>query len=338
LHSERKRYNWKQGLLFGILTAILITGCSSDQSGNKPASEMRKELKNRLKKTILNISSGSIQKKLGYPADVKLLIIHADDMGLSDSENSATIEAMSRGLVNSGSIMVPCPGFNSAAEYIKANEGMDIGVHLTLTSEWSKYKFGPVLPVNEVPSIADENGFFYGSSAKLYENADPDDVEKELRAQINKAIESGIDITHVDSHMFSAFTNQKILEKYISLGGEFKLPVLLTYDMPLHFIIPKNSVVVDRLFIADNDDYAGGLGSYYTRVLKSLNPGLNCILLHVAFNNDEMQSITGGQKSFGSEWRQADFDFFTGDECRQLIKENNIQLITWREIRDKLLR
>jgi predicted glycoside hydrolase/deacetylase ChbG (UPF0249 family) len=298
---------------------------------------MRRQIKRFLKKILRNISTKSIQKRLGYPGKTKFLIIHADDLGLSASENEASFAAMEKGMVNSGSVMVPCPNFIDVPAYSKINPNSDIGLHLTITSEWPAYKFSPVLPPDKVQSIIDLKGYLFDNTKKISANADPDEVESEFRSQINKALESGIELTHIDSHMFAAFANNEILKKYIELGKEYKLPVLLTYDLPISTWFMKNNIVVDKLYCALPEDNIEGLGNYYSNILKSLKPGLNVILVHVAYNNKEMQNITQDQLNFGSAWRQDDYDFFTSNECRQLINDNNIQLITWREIRDRLL-
>ena len=125
---------------------------------------MLKKLKSILKRSyrqIISIFSKSIQESLGYEKNTKLLIIHADDMGLSGSENAASIESLERGSVNSGSVMVPCPGFKEIADYCKTHPNADVGIHLTLTSEWPSYKYGPVFISGEVKSITDLNGFFF---------------------------------------------------------------------------------------------------------------------------------------------------------------------------------
>lgn len=299
---------------------------------------MRKEIVATFKRIIRFFLSKSVQKRLGYVRNTKLLIIHADDMGMSDSENTATIEAMDKGTVNSGSVMVPCPKFQEIADYSKTHPKADIGIHLTITSEWPSYKWGPVLPHVEVESIIGSDGFFLENMDKVIENAIPVEVEKEFRAQIMKAMESGIELTHIDSHMYAAFSSNELLKIYISLGKEFNLPVLLTNDLTIRSLMSKNLIVVDQLYCAKAEDYSIGLNYYYRETLRSIKPGLNCILVHTALNNKEMQNIISDQPNFGADWRQDDFDFFISDECKQLIMENNIQLITWREIRDKLIR
>lgn len=302
---------------------------------------MKKKLIKALKRTFWSLyavlSGNSVQKRLGYSRTAKLLIIHADDIGFSDSENRATFEAMTRGMVNSGSIMVPCPGFEGAASFLREHSGLDAGVHLTLTGEWDSYKIKPLLQSSEIPTIADASGFFHKTKKGFISHADPADVEKECRAQIKRALDAGVDVTHIDSHMYSVFSDDRMLKKYISLAKEFRLPPLLTREMPLWVSRMKDSVIVDRLFCAERSDFEKGLDQYYTGVLNSVRPGLNCLLVHVAYNDDEMMNITAGEKTFGAEWRQSDFDFFTSGKCKDLIEKNNIRLITWREIRNRLI-
>ncbi|HEX5167985.1 MAG TPA: polysaccharide deacetylase family protein [Cyclobacteriaceae bacterium] len=287
----------------------------------------------------------TVAEKLGYPKNSKLLIIHGDDIGVSHSQNAATIRALEHGNVTSGSIMVPCPWFPEIADYVKSHPDSDLGLHLTLTSEWKLYKWGPVTPRTEVPSLIDDKGFFYDNVLDLIKHAKVDEVEKELRSQIDRAIAFGINPTHFDGHMGAAFSNPEYLKVYIKLSREYKVPVLLNHEafkimfnLDLKTLIDDKDVVADGVFMASEADFKKGMKHFYPGVFSSLQPGLNVILLHAAYDNDEMQAVTVDHPAFGAAWRQADFDFFTSGECRRLLKENNIQLITWKEIRDKLYR
>ena len=173
-----------------------------------------------------------------------------------------------------------------------------------------------------------------GTTAKI------DEVEKELRAQINRAIQFGIDPTHLDSHMGMLFQSADLANTYVKLGREFKIPVLLNKEIINAFKIQTTAmdVVLDKVITAQPPDFKGGMKNYYTNVLNTLGPGVNCLLIHLAYDDEEMKAVTIDHPDWGAAWRQADFDFFTSEECRKILKDQKIQLITWKEIRDKVLR
>lgn len=281
----------------------------------------------------------SIQEKLGYTKNTKLLIIHADDLGMTHSENEASIYAMEKGSVNSASIMVPCPWFPEIAAYARSHPSADLGLHLTLTSEWKYYKWDPVTDKSLVPGLVNKNGFLFESVDSLYRSAKPEEVEIELRAQIERAKQFGIDVTHLDSHMGSLFWKPEYLHILIKLGREYKVPVLLSKSFfPPGQATNEKDIMVDNIYTANPPDFKNGMESFYTTILKSMQPGLSIILLHAAYDDREKQAATIDHPDWGAKWRQDDFNFFTSEKCRQLLKDQNIQLITWREIRDKVLR
>lgn len=287
----------------------------------------------------------TLQEKLGYSKDAKLLILHADDLGMCHSENAATIYAMEHGSVNSASIMVPTPWFSEIAAYARTHPKADLGLHLTLTSEWNYLKWGPVASRSDVPGLVNKNGFLFSSVDSVHRSAKPEEVERELRAQIEKARQFGIDITHLDSHMGTLFGKPEFLKVLIKLGREYKLPVLLSkpafrmaFNVNLDTMTSDKDVSLDMIYTASAQDYKNGMENYYTHVLKSLQPGVSILIFHVGYDDSEMKAATIDHVDWGAEWRQADFNFFTGENCSKLLRENNIHLITWREIRDKLVR
>jgi chitin disaccharide deacetylase len=287
----------------------------------------------------------TIQERLGYSKDTKLLIIHADDMGVSESENAASIYAMEKGSVSSGSIMMPCSWAGDIAAYARSHPNADLGLHLTLTSEWKYYKWGTVAPVTQAGSLVNTSGFLFSATDSLYTHARLDEVEKEIRAQIERAKQFGIDPTHFDAHMGCLFITPQYLQILIKMGREYKVPVLLNseafklvFKIDLSKYISDKEVLVDKLFMAQPDDFKKGMNNYYTGIFKSLQPGLSCILLHAAYENQEMQAVTIDHPEYGAAWRQADFNFFTSAECRSLLEQQKIKVITWKEIRDKLFR
>jgi chitin disaccharide deacetylase len=295
--------------------------------------------------SLLLSAQQTLSEKLGYSKTTKLLILHADDLGVAHSENAASIFAMEKGSVSSASIMVPCPWFPEIAAYARAHPKADLGLHLTLTSEWKYYKWGPVAPKVEVASLVNANGFLFESTDSLYAGAKLEEVEKELRAQIERAKQFGIDFTHFDTHMGASVNRVDYLKIFIKLGREYKVPVLLTKDgfrtafnINLDELTDENDVAVDNVYTAMPADYKKGMANYYTGVFQSLKPGVGIILLHAAYNDSEMQAVTVDHPDWGAAWRQADFNFFSSEKCKKVLKEQNIKLITWREVRDKLLR
>lgn len=287
----------------------------------------------------------NIAEKLGYPKDSKLLIIHADDAGVSHSENIATIRGLQEGVVNSSSIMVPCSWFPEIAEYAKKNRNStDFGIHLTFTSEWKDYKWGPASSKDHVPSLVNEQGYFYSVEDSVRLKANTKEVEKEMEAQIQKAMAFGVDITHLDSHMGAVMNSPELLKVYIEKGRAHKVPVLLSRQIPAmaemgDFELTEKDVVVDSVYQAYPEVFNGiGMEKFYEEILNNLQPGLSCILIHLAVNNEEMMAVTKDHPNWGNEWRQDDLNFFTSQKAQQLIKDNEIVLVTWRELRDKIVR
>ena len=286
----------------------------------------------------------NIAEKLGYPKDSKLLILHADDLGVSHSENTASIEALENNPVNSASIMVPCPWFPEIAQYARQNQNSDLGLHLTLNSEWDYFKWGPVSARDSVSTLVNKQGYFYASIDSVVQLASATQVKIEMRNQIRKAFQAGINVTHLDAHMGTAVASADFAKAYIELGKEFDLPVLLDerihqYEIPgLKELLDDRTVLVDNIVSASPEDFNTNMAAFYTETLKDLEPGLTVLLIHLAYDDKEMRAITVNHPNWGAAWRQADVDFFNSAECSKILEEEGIILVTWREIRDRITR
>jgi predicted glycoside hydrolase/deacetylase ChbG (UPF0249 family) len=165
-------------------------------------------------------------ERLGYPAGKKVLIMHVDDAGMSWDSNQGTIMSMDEGVANSMSVMMPCPWVPDIVSYIHENPEVDAGLHLTLTSEWKKYRWGPLMGKPAVPGLVDEQGAMWRSVAEVVKNASADEVEAEIRAQIERAQAMGFQPTHLDSHMGTLFADEEFLKRYIKVGAEYQIPVM----------------------------------------------------------------------------------------------------------------
>jgi chitin disaccharide deacetylase len=289
---------------------------------------------------LTTIAQQTLQERLGYSKNAKLLIIHADDLGVAHSEDNASFTALEKGSVSSTSIMVPCPWFSEVAAYAATHPKADLGLHLTLTSEWNFYKWGPIAGKQNVPGLVNKNSYFFSSVDSVIKSSNAIEVEKELRAQIEKAKQSGIDFTHLDSHMGTLYSNKDYLQVLLKLGHEYKVPVMLNKDVLAMSASGVNDkdVMLDNIYIESPQDYTKGTEAFYTNILQSLKPGVSEIILHAAYDDSEMQAITVDHPDYGASWRQADFNFFTSETCKKLLQQNGIQLVTWREIRDKIIR
>jgi chitin disaccharide deacetylase len=279
----------------------------------------------------------SLAERLGYARDAKLVIVHADDLGMTHSVNAASVKGLESGLVTSASIMVPCPWFPEIADYLKSHIEADLGLHLTLTSERVFYRWGPVAPRDKVPSLVDTNGYFHLNWTETT-RIDAKEVELEIRAQIDKAIRMGVRPTHLDSHQYRLFENGKdIFESVLRVARDYKLPVFMVREWfaerpYLASSLSPDDLVVDHTVTMEPGVAPEKWADFYTKALKNLEPGVTVFIIHLAFDDEEMRAATRERDTWGAAWRQRDFDFFTSAEFRALLREQNIKLVTWREL------
>jgi len=271
------------------------------------------------------------------------LIIHADDAGMSHSVNRATIDAMEKGIVSSASIMVPCPWFPEIAAYARKHPEKDFGIHLTLNCEWNLYKWGPVTPRDQVPSLVDENGYLWKNVRQVAAHAKAKEVERELRAQIERAKKFGVPITHLDTHMGAVISRPDLVEIYVRLGIEYKVPVLFTRQASPRLLkaYPALAGRMQRL-TADLDKHGlpilDGLAQFYggksqqTRRqtylnrLKTLTPGVHQIIIHCGYADKELRAITNS-----AENRDGDRHIFSDPKMIAEIRKLGIHVISWKQ-------
>ena len=279
----------------------------------------------------------SLAERLGLARDAKLLIVHADDVGMTHSVNAATIKALEGGGVNSASIMVACPWFPEIADYAKTHPEADFGLHLTLTSERVYYRWGPVAPRDRVTSLVDENGYFHHDWTGAT-HIEPKEVEEEIRAQIERAYAMGIRPTHLDSHQYRLYQNGKeLFAVMVRAAHEKQLPFFVVRDWfaerpYLESELRPADIVIDHTVTIDPGVPPEKWAEFYRAAIGNLQPGVTEFVIHVAFADEEMRAATRERDTWGAAWRQRDFDFFTSAAFRQLLQQEKIRLITWREL------
>jgi predicted glycoside hydrolase/deacetylase ChbG (UPF0249 family) len=284
----------------------------------------------------LSAQSKTIAERLGYPADAKLLIIHADDLAIAHSEDAASLEALDKGYVTSASIIVPGPWLTEVADYAKTHPDADLGLHLALTSEWQTFRWGSVESKDKVPSLLDSVGTLWPLTEDVAKKAKPQEVEREYRAQIERALAVGIHPTHLDTHMGSALSTPEIVAVYVKVAHEFHLPILAPRipgdPLKLSSLLSEKDVMVDSVTIANPSVPANKWKEFYLDALKNMKPGLNEIIVHLGHDDAELQAVMVDHPDYGSAWRQRDFDVVSSPEFKRALQDNHIVLVKWKDV------
>lgn len=286
--------------------------------------------------TYLPAQTKTVAERLGYPADSKLLIVHADDLAVAHSVDSASFDALDRNAVTSASIMVPCPWITEVAAYSEAHPDADLGLHLTLTSEWKTYRWGPVDSRNQVTSLLDPAGTFWSETGQVATNAKPQEAEREIRAQIDRAIALGIHPTHLDSHMGSLFSTPELFATFVKVAHDYHLPFLAVRvtdeRAKLLSLLSDKDVVLDALVMAGPDVHREQWKLFYLNAVRDLKPGITEMIVHLGHDDAELQAVTMDHPDYGSAWRQRDYDLVTSPEFKKAIQDNHVILVKWKAL------
>ncbi len=289
----------------------------------------------------------TLAERLGFDPTDRIAIIHADDIGMCHAANQGAFEALAAGPATCGSIMVPCPWFQEAAQHARAHPDLDLGVHLTLNCEWPHYRWGPVAGRSAVPSLLDDDGFLPRTVLEVAQQAKPEEVATELRAQVQAALDAGVDVTHLDSHMGTCFFPQ-FVEVYGSLAREFGVPLFAARpdleDLekrgmgglakvlgPLLEGMGRDGVPVLDGFDSDSLDFAPGTGEEHNRKrLARLGTGVHYLICHPARGGEELEAICPEHS------HQRDFErtFYGGDSGRKAVEEEGIKTVGMRALRE----
>ncbi|MEX2015421.1 MAG: polysaccharide deacetylase family protein [Candidatus Hydrogenedentales bacterium] len=286
-------------------------------------------------------------ERLGWPEDTKALIIHNDDAGMSYDSNRGTIRAIEEGVCNSFSVMMPCPWVPGMVKWIKENPNHDGGLHLTMTAEWDDYRWGPLAGKPTVPGLTDEEGCLWDNVPLVVQNASPDEVEQEIRAQLDRARTMGFEPTHLDSHMGTLFATPAFLERYIKVGVEEGIPVMFpgghgyfitqqesrleSMRKPMGEQIWKSGLpVLDDLHNVTYDWKTTDKTDLYIDAIKNLKPGVTMMILHATDTTEVFDDI-----SSSGVVRQGDLNAMIDPRLKQAIEEEGIVLTTFRELKQR---
>jgi chitin disaccharide deacetylase len=271
----------------------------------------------------------TVAERLGYPANSRLLVLHADDFGMMHSVNQATIEALNNKWVTSASILVPCPWFREVARYANDHPEWDLGIHLALTSEWTPERWRPVAFGSTGSSLTDKEGYLPLTSEQVAAQDQLPDIDREMRAQIDMALAAGVKITHLDTHMFAV--GHAAPAEYVNLGRSYGLPVLMDHGGVSIDVFPSG-VLIDRVLglqaSVPNEKWV----SAYEDILRPLPPGTYEVIVHLAYADEEMRAATYDHPDWGAQWRQNDFDMVRNPAFQKFLKEQGFVLVSWRDL------
>jgi predicted glycoside hydrolase/deacetylase ChbG (UPF0249 family) len=287
---------------------------------------------------------------LGFPADQRVAIFHADDVGMCHGSNVAFGELARAGAITCGAVMVPCPWFTEVAEMAGATPDLDLGVHLTLTSEWHAYRWAPISTASRSSGLIDEHGYFWRRLPMLAAHLVPEAAEAEMRAQIERALRAGIDATHLDTHMGAALL-PSLMEIYVRLGREYRLPVLFPrhfqdYASVLDFAgvpLEAHGPLFARLEaegwpLVDHFRMTPGVPSAesdrsYRELVAALPPGLTMVALHPNASGD-IETIVPEKAHF----RTDEYRLLQDRAFREFIATRGILPVGFRPFRELLRR
>jgi chitin disaccharide deacetylase len=288
---------------------------------------------------------------LGMSPTDRAVLIHTDDIGMSQASLAAYIDLSDGGMVSAGSVMVPCPWFPATARFCAAHtEQVDMGVHVTLNSEWETgYRWGPVSTRDPASGLMDASGYMHPTTADTQANARPEAVRAEIAAQVQRALDAGIDVTHIDAHMGTAFL-PGFVESYVQVALSHRVPPFLVRATPeilkaqgfdgetsaelmgrIQALEAQGLPMFDDVRSATFDTVETHLDQM-KRGMASLSPGLTYFITHPAKDTPELRAMIPGRW----QQREADYEVLMNEEFRRFIEAQGIRIIGWRLLRDLL--
>ncbi len=319
----------KQGVFFLML--LLFLSCSQDQPVNEKTLE-----------------GANWAEKLGFPTGKKVLILHADDIGMCEEANIAAFNYLEKKQIQSAAIMVPCPNAEEAITWAAERPTEDVGLHLTLTSEWKTYRWGSISDPKDVPGLLDKEGKLWRSVPEVVVHASAAEVEKEIRAQIDKAISMGMKPSHIDTHMGTLYGDAEYVKVFMKVAEEYNIPAnaidLSNETVAEHFRnagYPINDEVIQTIenyslpkldffsSVPKGDTYEEKRENFFNLV-KQLPIGLTEIIFHPSVQTENLKTITGS-------WQQRvwEAELFADPIVNKFFKDEDIIFTSWTEIMNR---
>lgn len=314
------------------------------------------------------VVAATFAERLGFPEGARVVILHVDDGGMSHQSNVGAMRSLTEGVANSVSVMMPCPWVPEFVQMLRSKPGIDAGLHLTLTSEWSGYRWGPLASRDKVPGLIDGEGALWPAVEDVARRATPDEIELEIRAQIARSRGLGLEPTHLDSHMGTLFARDDFLERYIRVGAEERIPVMFPggHATALRRQLVEEAgetVATERVAKAQamaetvwslglpvlddlhNTSYGWTEAAHasaadevltdykverYADALRSLNPGVTMVIMHNTDADANFNFISDSGPT-----RRGDMLAMLDDRLRAVIKDEGLVLTTWRELGER---
>lgn len=287
-------------------------------------------------------------KQLGFSNDDRVVIIHVDDVGMCHASLQAFADLWDAGTISSGSVMTPCPWFPATAAWARQHPDVDLGVHATVNSEWDGYRWGPVSTRDRATGLLDAEGYFHHREPGVVAGADPDAVRIEVEAQVEQALAAGIDVTHIDTHMFT-LNHPRFIPGYMQTLLRYNRPGLvprLNKEQVLAFGLAEDEATAELMAGMIRELEAGGFPLIDTvdwlpledptdhigltkRKLDALPPGITHFLMHPAIDTPELRAMAPDWPS-----RVANYEAFISREIRDYLRDSGIQIIGYRPIRE----
>jgi len=326
-------------VLVFILFASIILSCEKTPDKNPSASEASIDESQELV---------TWAERLGYPKGRKIVILHADDIGMCPEANISAKRQLTTGNIQSCAVMMPCENAQEFIEWAKANPNHDIGLHLTLTSEWQKHRWPGLTGHIETPGLHDEDEKLWHKVIQVAQNASPSEVEAEIRAQMNQSLEWGYRPDHIDTHMGTLYSNPKYTAAYLKMAEEYNIPAMVLdfrnpaivegfrsqgYPIDDEMIRVVNEYKLPKLDFFSSapkgDTYEEKI-SNFKELIRSIPPGITEIIFHPSDLTDNLKTIT-------NSWQQRSWEaqMFADEDLIQFFKDEELIFTNWKEIMQK---